>query len=209
LESFFSTVLGISAILLGALYVLRRECDADFNRIEDRLGDEWYQIQSHIWASEVKYVVNDLIKYLEQRSTILIKKGSKNPLTDIFSDFTQLHTLRSRLNEIKNAYDSYLTFNGILNEYSTKNSNLKKWVDFGILNAIVAALWSGLGIYLLLNNQLQLKIAIWFWNSWTLIVICFIITFFRIIYNYNKIRIVKQRVREEKSKFQHVLHEGD
>ena len=208
MEAFFNTILKIGTIILGALYVLRRECDTDFQRIEGSLGDEWYRIQAHIWTSDVKNSLNELIQYISNRSTTFIKSGSADPMTDIFSDSTQLTTLKNRLNEMKNDYESYNQFNEVLSDYSSKNHELKKWLDYAFLISILSVFWGGGGLYLIYAELTETKYYLWLWNAGYILLCGFLVTFIKILYNYNRVRVVRRVVRVQKSRYVHVTREG-
>lgn len=206
--SFYSETIYVFLGLAALVYYIRKECIDDFEKIEGSLGHEWYVIKSNIWSNDVKNAVKDLYNFIEEEGENFALEGSSNPLTDVFSDSSNLRIIKNRLSEINYSYVSYEEFDDILSNFASINEILKKWYDYLLGVLIVFCFWSLIGVFIAIYD---IQISGLFTAHWSLFSIIFVI-FLIILYNslkfYNNVVEIKKKIRMKKSEYSHVLLGG-
>jgi hypothetical protein len=201
---FFIQIIYVSLAIAGIFVLFRQECIKDFDKIEGELGHEWFLIQSHIWANDVKNTVNDLSVFINSETDSYSAEGSDDPLTDIFSEVTKVRILTSRLNELTTAYNSYSGFNDILAEYSKSNSVFKKWIERSLAFLLIFTIWGLVGVYMS-STIVEEYWSLYLWNIFYFLLLFFIPILFKLVYTYHNVESLKGQIRNEKSKYSHIL----
>lgn len=205
MDPFFHEVIYVCFGIGTILTVIRREVNSDFDKIEGALGDDWYRIQSHIWSSDIQNNVNEMNRYIASETRRWKRKGSTDPLSDVFSDSSKLSVLSDRLNDIRSSYEAYLSFNNILENFAKTNETLKKWIDYSILTVVLITLWGLSGRYLTLSeitNQGYYKLL---WDSFKLLIVLAFIILYKTLSSYSRVTSFKREIRIEKGKYSHVI----
>jgi hypothetical protein len=201
---FYDQLIYASLAFAALVIIIRQECMKNFDKIEGSLGQEWFLIQSHIWSNDVKNTVNDLTSFIKEGQIFFKGKGSKDPLTDIFSETSQVRILTSRLNELTKSFDAYNSFNNILSEYSIKNNILKKWIEFSLVGSGLLTVWSFIGIYL----ELSLPESVYnsyLWYFFPILLLTLFAIIFKAATSYLDVERIKSQIRNEKSKYSEVI----
>jgi hypothetical protein len=201
---FYDQLIYASLAFAAIVIIIRQECMKNFEKIEGNLGNEWFLIQSHIWSNDVKNTVKDLSGFVNEGQIFFKKRGSNDPLTDVFSETSQVRILTSRLNELTKSFNAYNSFNNILSEYSTKNNILKKWIEFSLIGSGLLTIWSFIGIYL----EFKLPESIYntyLWYFFPILLLVFLAIIIKAVTAYLDVEGIKSQIRNEKSKHSEVI----
>lgn len=205
LLSFYTQTISVCLGLAIIVYYIRKECIEDFSKIEGSLGHEWYVIKSHIWANDVKNYVKELTKLIDEESENYALDGSTDPITDVFSDSTNLTMLKNILEEIKHSYEDYEGFDDILTNFSNNNQLFKKWLDYLLFNVIIICFWGLTGIYISSLSIQDARFNTIAWSAFSILLVSFIIILYNTIKYYKEIGEIKTNIRLKKAEYSHVL----
>lgn len=206
MSSFFHEVIYASFIIGSLFTILRNEANRDFERIESTLGDEWYRIQSHIWSSDLQFSVRELQNLIDSEIEYYLLEGSGNPLSDLFSDASKFNLLTNRLQEVTQSYNTYISFNDILGEFTERNQVLKKWLDYCIFIVGLTVVWGLSSIFFSSPDYVGVNIMVYLWDFFKIIIVFSLLIILKTIQCYWRTGSIKNKIRGEKSKFTHALH---
>jgi len=159
----------------------------------------------HPWGNDVKNTVNDLFIFIKNEIKKFIEEDSEEPITDLFADSSTMRSLKGRLNELYNSYDSYLEFRNILSDLTNINIHFKKWVDKTIIITFLFSIWGGIAIFLDLQTNMNILFYYALWASFGVLLVSTSITIFKALGYYRKLGSMKSKVRIEKSKYADVI----
>jgi len=203
---FLTQLIVVSGSLAGLIVLIRQECLKYSEKIEGDLGDAWDLIYSYIWSNELKDSVKDLTDFIIKESKII--KDSEDPIGDVFSNSQNLSILKNRLGELRKSYDSYLSFNNIIRDFSDSNLNFKQKLERCLLFTLGVSIISLFGVYWFSLETHFLLLTRIFWGLLDIIILITLGYYYKVIQHYRNLEEIKSKLNMEKARYRHVIR-GD
>jgi len=201
-SNFFTEVVLIALSASALLYTVIRKFDHTIEKAEDAPNQEWYVIQSHIWATDVKQAVEDFVSFVKRETA---KSGSGDKYVELFSDQNKIHSLKSRLISLIKCYNDYLNFNNLLSDMISATEQLNKWLGRTIVLLLALAGWGATGFVLETQESISVFPQNTFWFAFCILIGVLSWFIYKIARISEKCRILKARIRPERTKYAHLV----
>ena len=199
---FYTQIILIALSSAGVLFAMERRCTDSIEKIEESLSQDWYIIQSHIWATDIKRMVEGFVSFIEHE---ISESESEDKYVELFSDKEKISSLRDMLDQLDTSYSDYLDFSDLFSRLVEGNEKMRRWFDRTIGISFALASWGVIGIlieswFTIVDSQTYI-----FWG-FLCVLICLVVMFIYKISYYNRVcGTLRTRIRTEKSKYAHVI----